>query len=169
MLLINRKLVIFLGFLPLSLFFIPFYPFDKTLEGAVTKVLDGDTIIVQNQKIRLYGIDAPELAQKSSGGLMIGLMSTKYLEELILGRKVKVHYSMRGYYGRIIGEVWLERELINLKILRDGMAIFSRYSKRRDYYLASYIAKLKRVGLFKTKGFANPANFRRKKATKQRL
>ena len=164
MLLINGKLVIFLGFALCALFIVPFYPFEKRLEGLVTKVLDGDTLIIQNQKIRLYGIDAPELAQKSFDSVAIGKMSKSYLEELVLGKVIEVTYSKRGYYRRIIGEVWLSGQSVNLLMLEQGMAIFSRYTKRKSYYLASYLAKLKRRGIFATSGFLNPVNYRRKKA-----
>lgn len=170
MLLINGKLVIFLGFALLILFIVPFYPFEKKLEGVVTDVLDGDTLIVQNQKIRFYGIDAPEIEQKSFDGKSIGRLSKSFLESFVLGKVVRVTYTKRGYYGRIIGEVWLEKESINLLMLEQGMAIFSRYTKRKSYYLASYLAKLKKRGLFATDGFLNPASFRRKKSrSKKRL
>ena len=54
--------------------------------GLCKKVLDGDTIVVNNQKIRLFGIDAPELDQKSSDGITIGKKATQYLRSRIEGK-----------------------------------------------------------------------------------
>lgn len=135
----------------------------KKIHGIVSEVLDGDTIIVQGHSIRLYGLDAPELDQNSFDGVKIGIMSRDFLKNLIEGKEVTVEYSKRGYYGRIIGTVMFRGTNINLLILSSGMGIFSRYSKRKDYYLAGFHARMKRKGIFKTKGFLNPSEFRRKK------
>ena len=156
------KLVIFLGMSLTFPLFIESYSLTKVIEGKVTQVLDGDTLIVQGQKIRLYGIDAPELAQRSFDGKFIGIQSRKFLEHLVLNKPVRVEYQKRGYYGRIIGRVYTKID-INLEMLKSGMAIMSRYSKRRDFYLTSYLARLKRKGIFKTNGFLNPSAYRQKK------
>lgn len=161
---IRVKLVIFLGLVASLPIFIGNYSLTKHLEGNNVRVLDGDTIVVQGQKVRLYGLDAPELKQSSFDGIKIGIMSRDYLRELLRGRWVSVSYNGRGYYGRIIGTVFVGKRNINLEILRSGMAIFSRYTKRKDYYLAGFLARLKRRGIFKTSGFLNPSEFRRKKS-----
>ena len=77
------KLVIFLGISLLIGCLGDNFSFDKTLKGRVQEVLDGDTLIIHGQKVRLIGIDAPELDQKSFDGVPIGEMSKSYLEKLV--------------------------------------------------------------------------------------
>lgn len=156
------KLVIFLGPTLLMPLLIENYSMTKHLAGRNVRVLDGDTIIVGHQKVRLYGIDAPEIAQKSFDGEPIGLISKKHLEELLRGQLVRVEYQKRGYYGRIIGRVFTKRD-ISKKMLLDGMAILSRYTKRQDFYLLSLAARLKKRGIYSTSGFMRPSTYRRKK------
>lgn len=158
----RAKLVIFLGLAASLPLLVENYSITKKLQGSNVTVLDGDTIIVQNQKVRLYGIDAPELDQRSFDGLAIGLLSQKYLESLIKGKVVRVEYETRGYYGRIIGRVYTDID-VNKEMLTSGMAVLSRYTKRQDFYLLSYLARLKRRGIYKTSGLLSPAKFRQKK------
>lgn len=158
----RSKLVIFLGIFSLFPLFIENYSLTKVLKGRGVVVLDGDTFIIQGQSVRLYGIDAPEIDQRSFDKKPIGLWSKKHLEELLQDKLVRVEYEKRGYYGRIIGRVYTEID-INKAMLQVGMAVFSRYSKRQDFYLQSYHARLKKQGIYKTSGFLNPSAFRRKK------
>src|SRR4030042_4047947 len=74
----------------------------RTVEGTVTQVYDGDTFKLETAegsklKIRLYGIDAPEIEKInrrtgliSKQGQPYGKSSFKVLEAKILRRKVKV-------------------------------------------------------------------------------
>ncbi|MGP0800452.1 thermonuclease family protein, partial [Escherichia coli] len=74
------------------------------IQGKVTRVLDGDTIeILQNKtpvRIRLANIDAPEKKQA------YGRWSTDQLKSLIAEQSVRVTYSHNDRYGRIIGRVF---------------------------------------------------------------
>ena len=46
------------------LFFLLFTPvFSKEINGTAT-VIDGDTLKINHEKIRLFGIDSPEIKQK---------------------------------------------------------------------------------------------------------
>jgi endonuclease YncB( thermonuclease family) len=64
------------------------------------KVIDGDTIIVAEQLVRLHGIDAPELDQTfwwRGQQIACGTMSSAALEALIAGVKV----ALRGDRARL--------------------------------------------------------------------
>lgn len=61
-------------------------------------VLDGDTIIVDGSRIRLVGVDAPEMAQE------IGPKSKDALVTIIGGRDVVCKPEGKGYYNRILAE-----------------------------------------------------------------
>jgi endonuclease YncB( thermonuclease family) len=69
------------------------------------KVLDGDTIIVAEQLVRLHGIDAPELDQTfwwRGQQIACGTMSLAALEALIAGVKVRCEVIERDRHGRLV-------------------------------------------------------------------
>ena len=78
-----------------------------TLTGRVVGVADGDTITVldansQQHKIRLGGIDAPEKVQP------FGQRSKENLSRLVFNKEVRVDWTKRDRYQRIVGKVWVQ-------------------------------------------------------------
>lgn len=108
--------------------------------GIVTKVYDGDTITmdidlglgvwVRGEKIRLYGINAPEIrgAEREQGAV-----SRDALRQLIYGQKVrlKTYKDKTGKYGRYIGTIHLITDSKPLDISRwmveNGYAVWKDY------------------------------------------
>ena len=95
----------------------------KLLEGTVTGVHDGDTITLNGAgniyKIRLDGIDAPELAQP------FGSFSQSTLANAVLGKSVKVAYTKTDQYDRIVGAVFTDScQYANLNQVATGAAWF---------------------------------------------
>lgn len=92
----------------------------EVLLGTVIAVHDGDTITLQNEsgqkKIRLAGIDAPELNQP------FGVESRIALIEAVIEKQVHVEASKTDKYGRVVGKVVVDGQDINLKQLQLGMA-----------------------------------------------
>jgi endonuclease YncB( thermonuclease family) len=79
----------------------------ETLVGRVVGVADGDTVTVldanlEQHKIRLQGIDAPEKAQP------FAQRSKENLSRLVFDKDVRVEWSKRDRYRRIIGKVWVQ-------------------------------------------------------------
>ena len=97
----------------------------------VRRVYDGDTItvdidlgfgiIVKEQKIRLLGINTPEVRGKQKAA---GIKSRDALRERIANKwiKLKTKKDKKGKYGRWIGEIWLEDTNINQWLLSEGLA-----------------------------------------------
>jgi micrococcal nuclease len=93
-----------------------------TYSAEAKKVYDGDTITVDfdlgfgviliNQKLRLIGINTPEVRGESRKQ---GLISRDKLRERILGEKViiKTTKDRKGKYGRWLAEVFVNDENIN--------------------------------------------------------
>ncbi len=155
------KLLIFL-LLPIGFTLVQVkYPWDKSIEGICTKVSDGDTIWVSRKKIRLVGIDAPEIEQMSFDKVPIGKMSKKYLAKLILLKKVRVVSTGNDRYNRILGEVFLEDENINHLMLKEGMAVVYGRSPDKKLLYMQTSARLKQKGIFATSGFKHPYEYRR--------
>jgi endonuclease YncB( thermonuclease family) len=73
------------------------------------KVIDGDTIVVPDQLVRLHGIDAPELDQTfwwRGEQIACGTMSLAALEALIAGVKVRCEVIERDRHGRLVAKVY---------------------------------------------------------------
>ena len=112
----------------------------STFTGRVERVIDGDTIVVGTNIVRLAEIDAPELRTPH------GPASRRALCELILHKHVTVTWTHRGRYRRIIGQVYLDGEWINLTMVARGWARqFRRYS--RSHELAEAQTASRRHGL----------------------
>ena len=130
------------------------------VSGKVIRVSDGDTILIQSgsQKIRvrMYGIDAPELKQK------YGEESKKYLEKRITDKNVDIKVINQDQYGRKVGKVFYKNKDINLEMLETGNAWFYEYHAKheKDYRKAFKNAKEQKLGLWKDKNPQNPRNFR---------
>lgn len=125
-----------LVFAPLLLF---------ALSGKVVSVHDGDTITILTEKeqikIRLFGIDAPELKQA------YGKKSKQFLSNLIAGQIVEVEKNGNDRYGRTIGTVSLNGEDINAQMVENGYAwAYRRFSKK--YAPQESAAKFEKRGLW---------------------
>lgn len=99
----------------------------------VTEVNDGDTvtvvtksffgIIIKTEKVRLIGIDAPELAQEPWGRRAKNHLR-KILRESDWQVKVEIDVQSRDRYGRVLAYLWTKGgEMINYKMVRDGYAM----------------------------------------------
>lgn len=85
----------------------------------VTKVLDGDTIIIEtDERVRYQGIDAPEPNDA------YGISATKYNEGLVSGKEVRLEYDYEKFdkYGRNLAYVWVDQVLVNEKMVEEGFA-----------------------------------------------
>ena len=100
--------------------------------ATVLNIHDGDTIAVapfgdENTPIsvRLYGIDAPELAQEG------GAESTNALHQLLPDKiHVEVIQLSSDRYKRVVGLVYIKSRCINSAMLEQGQAwYYARYCK----------------------------------------
>lgn len=98
---------------------------------SVTKVVDGDTFWAEDGsgksiKVRLTGIDAPELhntGKKKAG--YYGEEAKRYLILLLEGRKVRLEYDvgLHDRFGRTLAYVFLEDgTFVNAALIRNGYA-----------------------------------------------
>ena len=136
---------------------------NKFLIGKA-RVIDGDTIILKNKKIRLHGIDAPELNQICydyvSTKYNCGIESKKKLIFFIKKNNVKCFYSDKDFYGRLLGTCFVNKKNINSLMVINGYAIaYKKYSKK--YVDQENFAKINKKGLWKGK-FHKPEEWRRK-------
>jgi len=78
---------------------------DKIVKGKA-KVIDGDSLYVNNNEIRLLDIDAPEYRQTcfddNNNSYKCGVESANFLRELIEGKDISCYYSQKDIYYRIL-------------------------------------------------------------------
>lgn len=93
---------------------------------VVEKVIDGDTIRVKNGgKVRLLGINAPELAHRERHGQPLGVEAHQRLSELLSGKRIYLQFEQRrrDRFGRLLAHVTREDGTqINETLLREGFA-----------------------------------------------
>ncbi|MBU5557560.1 MAG: thermonuclease family protein [Candidatus Aenigmatarchaeota archaeon] len=95
----------------------------------VTKIIDGDTIIVEGGRdIRLLGIDADEKGEPCYTA------AAERLSELILNKQVRLEADNRDKdkYKRYLRWVWLGDRLINEQLVSEGLAI-ARHNDGEKY------------------------------------
>jgi len=114
-------------------------------------VVDGDTLAIAGERVRLEGIDAPELAQRCPhrwwGTWAAGRRAKRALQQLVSGHSVQCRQRGRDKYGRVLGVCRAGAVELNAEMVRLGMAwAFVRYSQR--YVAAEQVAKLNRVGIW---------------------
>lgn len=74
-------------------------------EAVVAHVVDGDTVVLANgQKVRLLGIDAPEMEREGKPADFLAHKAKKFLTELVQGKRVRLEYDRLRYdrYGRTL-------------------------------------------------------------------
>ncbi len=130
--------------------------------AGVASVIDGDTIEVHGQRVRLHGIDAPESRQlcRLDGKLwQCGKNAAKALADKIARRPVTCEDLGRDRYKRIIGRCTVAGEDIGSWMVQQGWALaYRRYSL--DYVDEEADARSARRGIWAS-GFVNPWEWRR--------
>jgi endonuclease YncB( thermonuclease family) len=107
----------------------------RALLRGTARVIDGDTLEVAGERVRLYGIDAPEKGQTCRGprGRVwpCGRVATRTLEALIAGRPVVCQATVRDRYGRAIARCRVARTDLSAWMVAAGWALAYRcYSAR---------------------------------------
>lgn len=79
-------------------------------------VLDGDTIRVGSDRVRLRGLDAPELSEPE------GQAAKKRLEELLRSGPVRVITRGRDVYDRLVADVFVNGQNVAEILKSEGFA-----------------------------------------------
>jgi len=98
------------------------------------KVIDGDTIVLNGEKIRFAGIDAPEYKQDCINGDLIiycGMFSKVLLTKKIGDEIPKCISEGKDVYGRTLAECFVKGESLSAFLVRSGYAFaYRKYSKK---------------------------------------
>ncbi|MES2509568.1 MAG: thermonuclease family protein [Pseudomonadota bacterium] len=129
--------------------------------GVVTRVVDGDTLWVRSDnvllKVRVTGIDAPEICQSW------GVESREALKRRALGQPVTVTYQRFDDYGRLLGRVDLGNEDLGRWMVSQGHAWSYAYRNYPGAYAAEQRSAMDlRLGLFAQAAPEVPRQFRKR-------
>ena len=137
------------------------------LEATVTRVVDGDTVWLQATptsngkkpkpfKLRLQGIDAPELCQAW------GTQASAALTARVLMQRVQVQTRSKDDYQRTLGNIRLQGEDVSAWMVKQGHAWSYRYRRSNGPYAQEeQFAKSARRGLFADPAAQEPRSFRK--------
>ncbi len=135
--------------------------FSKTIIGNV-RVIDGDTININNNKIRLHGIDAPETKQTcklDSVDWFCGKQSTEELKKIINDQSVECTVSDIDIYNRYVAICLVNELNLNQWMVKNGWAIAYRYYST-DYIIEEKYARDNKIGIWKSE-FLKPYQYRK--------
>ena len=141
---------------------------------GIPKIVDGDTIYINNFKIRLEGIDAPEMKQKCKKEKLkissiigytfyedyyCGKQSKENLESKVKGSNIKCISFTKDRYKRYLAKCFKGKINLNRWMVRNGYAVaYRRYSK--EFIPDEDFAKKNKLGLWQGK-FLNPEKWRK--------
>lgn len=129
------------------------------------RVIDGDTLHVAGERIRLIGLDACERGQHATFAnheIDCGAWATEKMELLIgAGRQVRCEGSNRDRYERILAVCYTGQRNLNLAMLRGGYAFLYRGSRQpNDYQRAEQEARDAKRGLWIFTQLVEPYSYR---------
>lgn len=89
-------------------------------EAKVTRVLDGDTVELENgDKIRYLLVDTPEV---SGGGDCYGSNAAQFNSDLVLGKTIQISYDVEctDKFGRTLAYVSVNGQDVNSLLIQRG-------------------------------------------------
>ena len=141
---------------------------------GIPRIVDGDTIHINGHKIRLEGIDAPEIKQQCKKERLkissiigftfyktysCGEVSKKNLKAKINKSKIKCISSIKDRYKRYLAKCYKDKINLNRWMVRNGYAVaYRRYSK--EYIPDEDFAKENKLGLWQGT-FLKPEKWRK--------
>lgn len=95
-------------------------------QAQVVRVVSGDSaVLAGGARVRLAGVDAPEMERDGRPAQFLAHRARDYLAELVLGKTVRLEYERERYglYGRLLAYLSLpDGVMANAALVRQGLA-----------------------------------------------
>jgi endonuclease YncB( thermonuclease family) len=155
---LNKRKNIFLTNIFLLVVLLIFNP----VKSQELKIVDGDTIYLNGEKIRFTGIDTPELKQtciKDDVKDSCGITAKQILIDKIGDNTVECISEGKDQYKRTLAECFVNNESLSSYLVRSGYAFaYRKYSKK--FIPDENYAKANQIGMWNME-FEYPWNYRR--------
>lgn len=114
------------------------------VQGIVTHVFDGDTLAIGDVRVRLYGVQAPELNTPAGPG------AKRELDGLVRGQWVRCwSVGQPKSYGRVVARCAAGRSAdLGRALVASGWAVDSARFSGGEYRAAEASARATRRGMF---------------------
>ena len=97
-----------------------------SVSGRVDRVVDGDTIVVDDESVRLIGVDTPESVKPGSPVECFAKKASAFTEQLVEGKRVRLESDVeaRDRYDRRLAYVYRRSDglFVNAELVRKGYA-----------------------------------------------
>ena len=155
---LNKRKTIFLISVSALIFILTI----NQVKSQIIKIVDGDTIHLNGEKIRFTGIDTPELKQtcfKNGEKYHCGVTAKQILIDKIGNNNVECISEGKDQYKRTLAECFVNNESLSSYLVRSGYAFaYRRYSKKfvpdEDY------ARMNKLGMWSME-FNYPWDYRK--------
>lgn len=140
-------------------------PAPPTVMGRAS-VIDGDTVEIHGQRIRLWGVDAPEARQSCDDAIGVayacGRLSANRLDQRLENKTVSCWLQDTDRYGRMVARCETDGEDVGAWLVRQGLAVrYARYAGTA-YMIEEVAARRDKSGIW-TGAFVNPEDWRRER------
>lgn len=146
-------------------------PLPEGIQFKVTHVYDGDTVQVSGKgltfRIRLAGIDTPEKGKKEQPGQPYAQKALQTLKSLVEGKDIRIKQYGTGGYNRMLAEIYVHGDNINLAMIQKGLAEVYRGKPPETldidaYKRAQNEARSKQIGIWSLgKRYKSPRQWRK--------
>jgi endonuclease YncB( thermonuclease family) len=145
------------------------------IAGKIIHIEDGDSITMltsdnQHLKIRIHGIDAPEICHskndsscKKRPGQPFGRAAKESLTKKIQGKTVSARCPTKDRYGRNLCRIYDGKQDVGLPLLSEGLAWhYTKYDATPAYAEAQQKAQNKQWGIWGAPQPIKPSHWRKK-------
>ena len=117
------------------------------LSGTVSRIRDGDTVVIEGIPIRLKGVSAPEMKEH------LGKESKAFMVKLVMGQRLRCDLDGSRSHDRLVGTCYLGDRDIGAEVIKAGLALdCPRFSGGRYAAMETAVAKF----AIKLPGYCRP-------------
>ena len=150
-------------FLVISICLIFFFLTYFDVKSSELKIIDGDTIHLNGEKIRFSGIDTPEIKQKCTKNnevIMCGIQAKELLINKIKNNKINCVREGKDQYKRTLAECFVNDLSLSSYLVKSGYAFaYRKYSNK--FIKDEDFAKSNQLGMW-SMNFEYPWDWRKK-------